>query len=418
MRRVVVAALLVAGCGRTVGLVRPDENAPMTSASGTALGSGEDRAPEDPGPPTLPMEVDWKYSMRHFDVLPFAPHESASPVVAGDLLLASTGRGKTVYALDRETGTTKWAYRTGGRIESTPVIGGGRAFVADAKGRTHGIDLTSGKGIWRTDLKGVTTSHLVYDKSSDRVIVVNGDNQVHALNGKDGGQAWTYRRDPPADLTIYGTSTPTATKIGGEEAWIVGFSDGTVVAIRASTGTPIWEARLVSAGRFRDVDGSVAVFGERAYVTAFDDNLFCLDLATGKILWSQPPGGAAGVVIGGGKLLHGTEKGELVARDLGDGRELWRWKLPGGVPTMPVVAGDHVFVASSSKSIYALRVENGSLAWSFDPGYRVTGSWAPPVVRGSRVYFTSNAGTVYAFEPSAPGVQFIGTWDSGVRREK
>ncbi len=419
MRRLLVAALVLSGCGRTVGLMRPDSNAPLESPAGTALGSGEDEHPEEAGPPTVPLAVDWKYSMRNFDVLPFAPIESASPLIGGDLLLASTSRGQTVYALDRHTGATKWIYRAGGRVEATPAIGGGRVFLADAKGRAHGVDLATGKGIWRVDLKGVSTSHLAYDgEESGRVIIATGDNQLHALNAKDGSEAWTYRRDPPADLTIYGTSTPVRARVGGDDAWIVGFSDGSLVAIRAANGTPIWEARLVAAGRFRDVDGAVAIFADRVYVTAFDDNLFCLEASTGKILWSQPPGGAGGVVIASGKLLHGTDKGEVIARDVADGRELWRWKLPAGVPTTPVVAGDNVFVASSSRTLYALRLENGSLAWTFEPGYRVSGSWAAPVVRGERVYFTSNAGTVYAFEPAAPGVQFIGTWDSGARREK
>ncbi|MFP5355319.1 MAG: PQQ-binding-like beta-propeller repeat protein, partial [Gemmatimonadota bacterium] len=75
------------------------------------------------------------------------------------------------------------------------------------------------------------------------------------------------------------------------------------------------------------------------------------------------------------------------------------------------------FVASSTTTLYALYAESGSLAWTFDPDYKVSGSWAMPTVAGSRVFFFTNAGSVYAFEPAAPGFQYIGTWDSGSRRD-
>jgi len=47
----------------------------------------------------------------------------------------------------------------------------------------------------------------------------------------------------------------------------------------------------------------------------------------------------------------------------------------------------------------------------------VSGATAQPAVSGKRVFFVSNVGTVYAFEPQSAASHYVGTWDSGTRRK-
>lgn len=405
---VLVALPVLAGCGAAMAPAR----------------AGLDRIADAPAAaqaeePTVPMRPRWRFAMRHMELFTYAPMESSSPVVAGDRVYAASARGAALYALDANSGASIWSYRTRGRVESTVALGGGRVYVADAKGRLHGVHEGDGKPAWRVELGGLPTARVLYHAAGiERVVVTTNDNRVHARNALNGAELWTYRRDPPADLTIYGTSSPVLVASTVGELYVAGFSDGTLVALRPSNGTVVWETRLVSQGRFRDVDGTVLQIGDRLYVTTYGDELHALDAATGRSLWSSAPGGATGIVAGDGRLYHGIDSGEVIARDPADGRELWRWKMPGGVPTTPVLAGELVFVASSSRTLYALRADNGSLAWSFDPGWNVSGSWAAPAVGGSRVYFTSNVGTVYGFEPAGSDIHYIGTWDSDSRERR
>ena len=394
----------VNGPGVDAGLGRPVATAAVPAAT------------PDTGTPVVPMLVQWRYAMRHFELISYAPTESAAPIVVGDRIYASSARGASIYALDTATGIPVWTYRTRGRVESTPALGDERIYVADAKGRLHGVKRSNGEGIWRVELGGLPTGRVLHhDDGIERVVVATTDNRVHARNGVNGGELWTYRRDPPADLSIYGTSSPVHVTSSAGDSYVVGFSDGSLVALRPSNGTVLWETKLVTSGRFRDVDGTVLQVGERIYVTTYGDELIALDAATGKTLWSATPGGATGITMADNRLYHGIDTGEVIARDPVDGHELWRWKLPAGVPTTPVPAGDLLFVASSSRSIYALRAANGTLAWQYEPGWNVSGSWAPPVVSGSHVYFTSNVGTVYAFRPAGDDIHHLGSWDSGAR---
>ncbi len=375
--------------------------------------------PAGPKPLAFPLVVDWSFSMRHLELFPYAPAESSAPVVDGDTLFVASSRGRSVYALDVESGAVRWSYRTRGRVEATVAVGASAVYAADAKGRVHAIDRATGKAIWRAEVGGVCNTALVHDPGDpvSRVLVALSDNRLRALDASNGMELWTYRREPPADLTIEGTSSPVEIQLPEGPAYVVGFSDGHLAAVRPDNGTPVWETKLVGSGRFRDVDGSVTEVDGRLYVTAYDDRLHVLEAATGRELWSAAPGGATGVVVQGGTLYHGTDRGEVVARDPADGRERWTWRLPAGVPTQPRVVDGYLFVASSSRSFYALRAETGEKVWSFDPGFRVSGAWARPAASGSRVFFTSNVGTVYAFEPTTQGVHVIGTWDSGPRRE-
>ncbi|HVO31875.1 MAG TPA: PQQ-binding-like beta-propeller repeat protein [bacterium] len=394
--------------------------APTHAAGGPAVAEAkpEPSAAATPVAPAPPFGTAWKFSMRHFELFPFASIEWASPVVADGTVFAASARGEAIYALDARSGAEKWSFRAHGRVEATPAVGAGRVYVATGKGTLFGLMADGGAELWHVDLAGISTSRLLFDVSegSERVVVPTGDNKVHCIDARTGAELWVYRREPPSDLTVWGTGSPSKASVAGADAYVLGFSDGSVVAIKASNGVPLWEQRLVAAGRFRDIDGAVAVDGNRVYVTAYNDNLYALDRDSGRVVWSAPPGGGTGVAVGADKLFHGTDNGDLLARDPSDGHELWRWHLPAGVPTTPVVAGDFVYVASSSKSFYAVRADNGTLAWTFTPDYRVAGAWAAPAVDARHVYFVSNAGIVYAFGPQGAGTVYIGTWDSGVGR--
>jgi len=120
-------------------------------------------------------------------------------------------------------------------------------------------------------------------------------------------------------------------------------------------------------------------------------------------------------VIADGRLFHGVDSGEVIARDPADAASSGAGSFRPAFPPRRSSRAILLFVASSSRSIYALRARERTAGLAVRAGLDVSGSWAPPVVSGSRVYFTSNVGTVYAFEPAGDDIQFIGTWDSGPR---
>jgi outer membrane protein assembly factor BamB len=88
----------------------------------------------------------------------FRPSKRSQPFFASAALtdtLAVTGsRDKRVYALDRGTGKEVWSFATDGKIDSSPVISGGRVYVGSHDGNLYVLDLSNGKELQRIKLDG------------------------------------------------------------------------------------------------------------------------------------------------------------------------------------------------------------------------------------------------------------------------
>src|SRR5262245_48114534 len=89
----------------------------------------------------------------------------SSPAVAGGrlVLLHRVGNEEIVECLHPETGASQWQFRYGTAFEdrygynngprSSPVIDGARVYTMGAEARLHCLELTSGRVIWKRDLR-------------------------------------------------------------------------------------------------------------------------------------------------------------------------------------------------------------------------------------------------------------------------
>ena len=58
--------------------------------------------------------------------------------------------GSVLVARDVVTGRRRWSFRGDGYLDSAPLIAGGRLYVGSGSGRVFGVDLRSGRRVWRT----------------------------------------------------------------------------------------------------------------------------------------------------------------------------------------------------------------------------------------------------------------------------
>ena len=71
-----------------------------------------------------------------------------------DKLAVTGSRDKRVYALDRATGKEAWSFATDGKVDSSPVVAGGRVYVGSHDGNLYVLELASGKEVQRVKLDG------------------------------------------------------------------------------------------------------------------------------------------------------------------------------------------------------------------------------------------------------------------------
>ena len=75
------------------------------------------------------------------------------------------------------------------------------------------------------------------------------------------------------------------------------------------------------------------------------------------------------VAVVGGVVYVGTQRGELVSVNLGDGRERWRYNAGNPIgESSPAVARGVVYVGDLGGVLHAVRADNGQVVWTFKTG--------------------------------------------------
>lgn len=154
---------------------------------------------------------------------------------------------------------------------------------------------------------------------------------------------------------------------------------GIVQAVSATTGNRIWEYRKLFEGSpddtFRSRTRSLAIYGDKIYVTTNDAHLIALDAKTGEVVWDHIVADwtkgyryTSGAIVVKGQIVAGITGCErykeggcfISAHDPETGKELWRTSTianpgePGGdtwgdLPTMFRAGGD-AWIAGSYDS--------------------------------------------------------------------
>jgi outer membrane protein assembly factor BamB len=96
--------------------------------------------------------------------------------------------------------------------------------------------------------------------------------------------------------------------------------------------------------------------------------MVALDSANGNILWRQKTGGWAwaGPALNkaGDSLYFGDSKGNFYALSTADGSSLWdAIEADGSITATPAVSDDHVYFTTAAGTIYAYTLD-GSLDWN------------------------------------------------------
>jgi outer membrane protein assembly factor BamB len=143
-------------------------------------------------------------------------------------------------------------------------------------------------------------------------------------------------------------------------------------AFNVQTGKEIWTSKMKSENEKDPVIGGGVSYSQgQLFITNGYNEVISANPADGSILWRArlpAPSRAAPTVLDG-RLFVNTMDNRVVALDATDGSILWQFS---GVSTQtallgapsPAANGQVVIPAFSSGEIFALRVENGGVAWN------------------------------------------------------
>jgi outer membrane protein assembly factor BamB len=227
-------------------------------------------------------------------------------------------------------------------------------------------------------------------------------------------KAWPKGGPPPAwQASGAGTGFSSFASSGGR-LYTLGARDQVeyVMAFDRATGRKVWEAR--NGRRFTNEQGdgprsTPTVDGDQVYAFGGSGDLSSFDAATGRQVWTvnvtRTFGGSvpywgyseSPLVLGDRLLLNaGGRRASIVAIDKTNGQTLWQQHGDDAGYSSPML----LRTGSLSQAVFftaerALAVDprDGRLLWSYNKVANNTANIATPIVRGTRVFLSSDYGT-------------------------
>jgi outer membrane protein assembly factor BamB len=296
--------------------------------------------------------------------------------------VARGGFNATEFSIDTSSVRTLhdvWTSGTTDRVQSSPAVADGVAYVGDDGGAVYAVDAASGKQLWTVAIKDAVLSSPAL---ADGVVFVgSNDDSVYAFDAKSGTQLWAFATG--GDVV----SSPAAS--GG--VVLVGSLDGKLYALEASTGNLLWKDAIGAP-----VVSSPSIAGGAAYVGADNNRVRAYELATGHVLWTTFANGPVRTTpaVDGGRVYFGSEGGRVYAVDASTGAQVWSFATNGAVRSSPAVAYDLVVVGSDDGSVYALDASAGVPRWTAHAG----GARSAPAVANGIAYVAMGDGRLIAYD--------------------
>lgn len=185
-----------------------------------------------------------------------------------------------------------------------------------------------------------------------------------------------------------------------------------VLAFDVGNGKEIWataNGAVFSNDRGDGPRGTPTLDGDRLYALGGNGDLSCMETKSGKVVWSmnilQKFGGSnprwgiseSPLVIGEKVLVNaGGRDASVIALNKKDGSLIWKSQSdPAGYSSaMPVnIGGTTQVVFFTEQRALGLDLKDGKLLWSYPRASNDVANVATPVVRGNRVFVSSDYGT-------------------------
>jgi outer membrane protein assembly factor BamB len=353
------------------------------------------------GHPALPdkLEVAWTHAIgegqsRFAEIL-------ASPLVVGDRVYAMDAKS-LISARVASTGKLLWEFDVTPTDDDSRAWGGGIAYddgkiiATTGFGQILALDAETAKELWRVPAGVPVRSAPTV--AGGRIFVITIENQLQALDEKDGHRLWTYDGVPePAQI-----ATNASPAVEGDTV-VAPFASGEIVAFRVQNGRVVWTDSLAATKRFdalstlADIRGRPVIDHGKVFAISHSGRMAAIDLRTGDRVWEQDLGGIFEPWVVGDYVYVLTTNAEVICLTRNEGRIRWitnldRWEDPEDKSdpitwSGPVLAGDRLVVVSSLGEAWSLSPYTGK------PLGRImidAGSFLPPVVAGNTLYLLND----------------------------
>lgn len=278
-------------------------------------------------------------------------------------LVIGTDTDGWIFALNRKTGKKAWAYRTGGKVYSTPAVSDG--YVVAASTDTYVYCIYKGRLLWRfaTGKPDVAAPAI----AGGRVYIGGSDGHFRALELATGRLLWDF-----ADVRGFVVDKPLL--YGGNVYFGCWAND--FYALDQATGRLVWKWNSGSSSRMHSPAACWPVAaGGRVFIVAPDNVMTAFDAATGRVLWrSRAPGlrvrESMGLSADSSLVFVKTMDGAVIGVSSTAGALQIDWRSPVVLgyelsPTALLEKDGVLLVSTHSGTVWALARSDGHLLWKY-----------------------------------------------------
>jgi len=284
--------------------------------------------------------------------------------------------------LNASDGTRLWSlrYPAPGRLDygnsprATPLIDKDRVYLLGAFGHLNAVDLTTGKVLWKKNLRkefgaddklvwGVCSSPIV----SNGVLIVNPGGpaaSLVALQGDTGDVVWKT----PGRAAAFASFVERRT---GDTVQVIGYDKESLGGWDAHTGARLWEVQPEAAGDF-NVPTPVLI-KDRLFVNTENNGGRLFEFGADGVVKSEP-------IAVNAELTHDTQTPVLVGNRL-----------------LAVSHGLHCLDSATLQPIWK----------SDDPAFR---EYASLIASPTRVLALSQEGELLLLDPRADSMRIVSRW--------
>ena len=232
------------------------------------------------------LKLKWAYYLP--PRFPGTSELRSQPAVTEDTLYVGTQNG-TVYALDTESGCTRWTYKNDSQVRTGIILGeiGSNAprmlFFGDDDGFVTALNATSGKMLWKTEMDThpnalITAAPTLYKDqlfvSVSSLEVITAMNPLYNCCTFRGSVARVDARTGKIAWQTY--TTPKSEKAGenklGVQMW-------------GPSGAPVWNTPTIDIKRNALYVGTGENYSTPA--SKGSDSILAMDLDSGQLLWEK-----------------------------------------------------------------------------------------------------------------------------------
>jgi outer membrane protein assembly factor BamB len=165
-----------------------------------------------------------------------------------------------------------------------------------------------------------------------------------------------------------------------------------LLCLNLLTGKKVWS--IIEIG---NVFSSPTIHNNRLYFGADDNKLYCYDIESREEIWSYETGDnvRSSAAISDGKVYVGSDDFNLYCLDSETGNMSWSYLTEGKVFSSPAVYNGKVYFGSCDYNIYCLDAETGELIWTFETNYYVESS---PSIMDDRMFIGSADDNLYCLD--------------------